>query len=47
MSWGHDILWRGRVVIWVINSFFKHFVVLHTFINNGGKRIQWRTQIML
>ena len=25
------------IVIWVINSFFKHFVVLCTFINNGGK----------
>ena len=27
----------SHIVIWVINSFFKHFVVLHTFINNGRK----------
>ena len=25
------------LVIWVINSFFKYFVVLHTFINDDGK----------
>ena len=24
-------------VIWVINSFFKHFIILRTFINDGGK----------
>ena len=27
----------GRVVIWVINSFFKYFVVLRTFIHDGRK----------
>ena len=37
MSLGHDMLWWGRVVIWVINSFFKCFIVLHTFINDDGK----------
>ena len=24
-------------VIWIINSFFKRFIILHTFINDGGK----------